>query len=162
MKVKKALAALTLLSLAATAGQAQTDHVLGMRGAGVRAGFGLDPDQGIIGAQAVLGHASRFAAFAPSVDLGFGSDLTTVMLNGDIFVPLFAPAGTSAGVYLAGGPALAIWEPSEGDGDTEIGLTVAPGLRLPLGNRSVVTLESRFGIGDIPEFRGLAGVLFAL
>ena len=163
MNGARTLAAAVLLSIAATAaGYAQSDGVLSTRGVGVRAGFGLDPDQGIIGVQAVMGHATRYAAFAPSVDLGFGSDVTTVMLNADIFLPLFAPAGASAGVYLAVGPSVAIWNPSEGDGDTEIGLTIAPGLRLPLGSRHVFNLETRFGIGDIPEFRLLLGILLAM
>ncbi|MBU1712676.1 MAG: hypothetical protein KKD47_06175, partial [Proteobacteria bacterium] len=43
---------------------------------GLRAGYGTNPDQFVIGAQAVLGRTVGFVRFAPSVDLGFGDDMT--------------------------------------------------------------------------------------
>jgi len=126
---------------------------------GIRAGYGMDPDQFVIGAQTDLGTIYGKVHFVPSIDAGFGDHVTTFTFNGDInvFVPL--PKSLSS-LYGIAGPAISIWTPEEGEGDTEIGLTLGLGARMALGESGWYNIEARFGIGDIPEVRILLGVLF--
>ncbi len=58
------------------------------------------------------------------------------------------------------GPTVMIWTPEHGDGDTEIGLTLGLGARMPLGESGWYNIEGRFGIGDIPDVKILLGVFF--
>lgn len=125
---------------------------------GLRGGFGINPDQGVVGAQAELGRVS-IARFAPSVDFGFGDNVTTIALNGDVRVHV-SPPRTASAIYLGGGPTLLLIDPKYGDSDTEIGLSLAAGLKVPMGANNAYTLEGRLGLGDIPDFRLAIGILF--
>jgi hypothetical protein len=128
-------------------------------GFGGRVGVGFDPDQFVVGVQADVGPALRVARFVPSVDLGMGGDFTTFAINGDVIVRIFLPK-SSAALYGGAGPTLVYWDPDEGDGDLEIGLSLVAGLRLPLATRHVYNIETRFGVSDVPDVRILLGVLF--
>jgi hypothetical protein len=128
-------------------------------GVGLRAGFGIDPDQFVAGGQMVFGNPLKIARFAPSADIGFGDEITIVSFNGDLRL-LFSPPGSRAIVYGQVGPTIAILNPKNGDSDTEIGLTLSAGLKIPMGQRNFYTLEGRIGFGDIPDFRVLLGLQF--
>lgn len=144
----------------ALAGSAAADETKGKAASfGLRAGLGLDPDQFVIGAQTILGKFGKIARSAPSFDLGFGNDVTTYAANADLFFPLVSPPSSNAVIYLSAGPTLTHWS-FNGFSDTEIGFTIAPGLRFPMGTKNVYNLETRIGIGDIPDLRILFGVLF--
>ncbi len=126
---------------------------------GVRAGISSKPDQFVIGAQADMGEVLRRVRIVPSIDAGFGDHLTTFAFNGD--VQLFVPLPKSlASLYGIAGPTIMIWTPEYGDGDTEIGLTLGLGARMPLGGSGWYNIEARLGIGDIPDVRVLLGVFF--
>ena len=140
-------------------GESGAQAVSGMN-FGVRAGLGLDPDQFVIGGQAILGRAFKVARFAPSVDVGFGDDLTTLMVNGDFRVSLLTLPKAGASLYAAAGPTLAMYDSDKGGSDTEIGLTLTAGLRLPMSTLNAYNIEGRFGFGDIPDFRLLFGIMF--
>jgi len=127
---------------------------------GVRAGLGLNPDQFVIGGQAILGRALKITRFAPSIDAGFGDDLTTVLFNGDFRVSLLTLPRTGVSVYAAAGPTLAMYDSDKGGSDNEIGLTLSGGLRLPMSTLNAYNIEGRFGFGDIPDFRLLFGIMF--
>lgn len=126
---------------------------------GIRAGFGLDPDQIAFGLQSRSGELLPNVRFAPSIDVGFGDNLTVFSANGDLLVPLAPPDSRSA-FFLGGGPTLSYIDPKVGDGDTELGISLVAGLKLPFGNSHNWTLEGRYGIGDIPEVRVMIGILF--
>lgn len=126
---------------------------------GARAGFGINPDQFVIGVQAVLGRTMKIARIAPSVDIGLGDDVTVLAFNLDARLFL-TPPGTATAFYCGIGPTIAVFDPKEGVGDTEIGLSVAPGLRFPLGSKHAYNAEVRFGIGDVPDLKIMVGVLF--
>ena len=134
----------------------QNSHGVGI---GVRAGFGLQPDQFVAGAQAVLGKFASVARFAPSADIGAGDDVTVLTLNPDLRLA-FSPPKSDALFYGQIGPTIAFIDPKYGDGDSEIGLTLSGGLAFPMGAGNLYTLEVRFGIGDIPDIRVLAGIQF--
>jgi hypothetical protein len=123
---------------------------------GIRAGYSSKPDQFVIGVQADMGDIYSRVHLVPSIDAGFGDHLKTYAFNGDL--ELFVPLPESmASLYGIAGPTIMIWTPDVGDGDTEIGLTLGFGARLPLGNAGWYNLEARFGIGDIPDVKILLG-----
>lgn len=130
------------------------------RGVGLRTGLGLNPDQGVVGLQAVMGKTLKFARFAPSFDFGFGDDVQTFAFNGDIRLLLLTPPKSSTAFYGVAGPTVVYWNPDIGNGDTEIGLTLGAGIRIPFGRTNFYNLETRFGISDVPDVRILFGVIF--
>jgi hypothetical protein len=126
---------------------------------GIRGGYSSKPDQFVIGAQADMGEIYSEVHFVPSIDAGFGDHLKTIAFNGDLelFVPL---PKSSSSLYGIAGPTIMIWTPDVGNGDTEIGLTLGLGARMPLGGSGWYNVEARFGIGDIPDVKVLLGVFF--
>ena len=92
---------------------------------GVRTGLGINPDQFVVGAQAVFGRALKIARIAPSADIGFGDNATVITLNTDLRLMLFSPPESSVEFYCGAGPTIALISPKGGDNDTEIGLTLA-------------------------------------
>lgn len=127
----------------------------------LRAGAGINPDQFVVGAQTVLGHLFRPPSprFAPSVDIGFGDNVTVITLNADFRV-MVSPPKSNAFVYLQAGPTISIVDPKHGDGDTDIGLTISGGVNFPMGPSNFYSLEGRIGVGDVPDFRILLGFQF--
>lgn len=126
---------------------------------GFRAGFGLDPDQVVVGLQGRVGELIPNVRIAPSADLGFGDDLTVFSGNADLLVPL-SPPGSRLAFYIGGGPTLSHFDPKFGDGDTELGVSAVVGIKLPFGRIHNWTVEGRYGIGDVPEVRVVLGILF--
>ena len=126
---------------------------------GARGFFGLDPDQFGVGVQSRFGRVAGTAQFAPSVDFGFGDDLTTIAINGDILWDFPLP-GSSTRFYAGGGPALTHWSFDNIDAsDLEIGVTGVFGVTIPMGLTNKYNAEFRYGIGDVPELRFLFGLL---
>ena len=157
--MKRTAVLVTILAVLGLAGSGFTQTYGPTKSFGARAGFGIDPDQIVFGGQAVLGQVLKVARFSPSVDVGFGDDLTTVVGNIDLRVHL-SPPRAAAGLYLGGGPTLAWLDPELGDSDTEIGFSAAGGLMAAMGQSNMYTLEARVGLGDIPDFRLTVGILF--
>lgn len=129
------------------------------RAYGARLGYGTDPDQFVFGAQAVLGRTLKFMRFAPSIDAGFGSGTSTLLLNADVRLFSFTTPGSQAHLYAGGGPALAFLSVKDGGSDTEVGLNLVTGLTFPLGEKNEYNLEVRFGFADMPNLRVLFGVM---
>lgn len=125
---------------------------------GVRAGFGGGPDQFVIGAQADMGKIVDKLHFVPSIDAGFGDHMTTIAFNGDLkaFLPL---PKSSFSLFGLAGPSITYWSAEGGASDTEIGICLGGGVRAALGDKGWYNLEARFGIGDVPDWRILFGVL---
>jgi hypothetical protein len=147
------------LCIFAGEGRSQSDNNNYTRGFGIRGGYGANPDQFVIGAQAVLGKTLGSLRFAPSIDVGFGDGRTTYLLNGDLRLLSFSPPGTGAGFYAGAGGSLAVLDINDNGSDTEVGLNAVVGLTLPMGERSKYNLEVRFGIEDMPDLRILFGLM---
>lgn len=157
----KKLAFIGLVVAATLASSAAFGHAdeSSERAFGFRIGYGTDPDQFVAGLQFDTGKITRWLHFVPSVDVGFGDNVTTLALNGDL--KIFAPLPKSTVVFYGlAGPALAIWWPDEGDRDTDVGVNLGFGARMELGEVGWYNLETRFGLGDVPEWRILIGILF--
>jgi hypothetical protein len=143
--------ALALVALGASGVAAQARF-------GLRGGFGLKPDQFVIGGQAEVGNLS-FARIVPSVDVGFGDDVTTIAFNGDFLLRVNIP-DASIELYGGGGPTVLYADKSNASSDWNLGLTLVVGGRLPVGGKHAVNLEGRIGIGDVPDFRLIAAIIF--
>lgn len=128
---------------------------------GPRVGIGLDPDQFVIGGQAVSGYLFKPVRFAPSADAGVGDDMLTITLNPDfrISIPI-EQEGSAGSFYVSAGPTIALYFHDEHDNNSEIGLSLNGGAWLDLNSPYRYNIEGRIGLGDIPDIRVLFGVLF--
>jgi len=154
------LLVVALTSLAPAPATANDEDRGPRTGYGFRTGLGIDPDQWVVGAQTLLGSSLGVLRFAPSLDLGFGSSVTTYALNLDLLANGEFP-GSRSEFYAGAGPTLVHWEFSgDTENDLELGLSLVGGLRLPTSGTTQYNVETRFGLSDAPDFRILAGILF--
>lgn len=123
---------------------------------GIRAGLGLEPDQFYVGGQAELGPILGPAFFLPGVDIGFGDGDNVTLLNGDFRWYLLPLPGTGVHIYGSAGPTVVV------SPETDLGLSLAVGIDIPMRGKNRYNLEARFGVGDIPDLRLMFGVLFGL
>jgi hypothetical protein len=123
---------------------------------GLRAGLSQNPDQFVVGAQAEIGSLG-LATVAPSVDLGFGDNSDLTAANVDLRWYLFPLPQTGIQFYAAAGPT-AVFVNS----NSEIGLSLTAGAKIPMKGTGRYNVEARFGIGDIPDLKVMLGILFGL
>lgn len=142
------LLTIVLLSLSFSNANAQGGDAPGF---GIRAGLGLNPDQFVAGAQFSIGKKAGIARIVPSVDLGFGDNLTSIVFNCDFLFRLRVE-DTSFGLYGGGSPTLVLYD-YEGGSNWEFGVTVVAGVEINLIKGHPNNLELRLGIGDVPDFR---------
>jgi len=121
---------------------------------GPQFGFGIDPDQFMVGGQFVIGDFHPRWTINPSVQIGFG-DQTIGAVNFDGYYH-FAVRNSSATPYAGGGFGL-----SFGDPGTDVGLNLVGGLGFPAGRQKMFT-EIRIGVGDITAFKGVIGWNFPM
>ena len=119
-----------------------------------RVGAGINPDQFVVGVQAFMG--SRLLGvvrLAPSVDVGFGDNVTATLINLDLLSGSLTLPGSDIGFYAGAGGSAAIFS-SNGSSDTEWGVNIVGGAdfaRRFFG-------EARFGLDKMPDVRLLVGV----
>jgi hypothetical protein len=130
--------------------------------AGARAGFSSDPDQFVIGGQAVLGSIMPMVQLAPSVDIGFGNNVNLTTVNIDLQYNLPSLPKVSPNVYIGAGPTIVMANPDGGNSDTDIGLSLLAGLRIPMAGISYYNLEARLGLESVPDLKVLLGIMFGL
>jgi len=126
---------------------------------GPRVGYDFDTDKAVLGAEAELGRVLQKFRFAPSIDLEFG-DNTITAFNADFRLYLFNLPETGLHFYGSAGPSLFLVSSGEGNDQTEIGLSLVAGMKIPMKGQRRYNLETRFGIGDIPEFKLMLSILF--
>lgn len=129
-------------------------------GIGIRAGYSVNPDQFVIGGQAIMGALKGRVDFSPSLDYGTGDNLSLIAANIDGSLNLVSPPGAKFLFYVGGGPTLVFYDPDNGESDTEIGLTLLGGVKIAAGEKNFYNLVARFGIGDVPDFKILFGYMF--
>jgi hypothetical protein len=135
--------------------------VYGNSAIGPRIGMNLDSDEFIVGAEAEFGRVFESFRFAPSLDFELG-DNTTTAFNSDFRLYLFNLPETGLRFYGSVGPTVIFDSPEEGESQTEIGLSLVAGLKIPMKGHSRYQLEARFGFGEIPDLKVMFGVLFGL
>lgn len=122
---------------------------------GPRAGYDFDTDNLVLGAEAELGRAFQNFRFAPSVDFELG-DNTVTAINSDFRFYLFNLPETGLQFYGSVGPTVVL------NNQTEIGLSLVAGMKIPMKRENRYNLEIRFGIGDIPDVKLMLGILFGI
>jgi len=127
----------------------------GRDGLGLRAGLTTDPDQFVIGAQAEFGPVLSSSYLVPSLDLGL-DDRTTVVANVDLRFYLIPLPETGIYFYGSAGPTVVL------SPDSDMGLSLTAGVHIPMKNRRRYNVEVRFGLGDIPELKIMAALMFGL
>lgn len=118
-----------------------------------RVGMGFSPDQFVVGAQAFMrGRLLGLARLAPSVDVGFGDNVTTTVINLDLLSGTLS-VGKGVGLYAGAGASYA-FSSGNGNSDSDFGATIVAGA--DLGERFFA--EARFGLDKMPDVRLLAGI----
>lgn len=155
--------ALLVVSVTALAAEAQTQGSsvgsgIGLRGWGVRAGLGIDPDQALVGIHWDLGEFVNNLRFQPDIELGVGDDALTFYgtapvhylfhVNAD-FTP-YAGGGVVLGVVNVDLP-----EQAQGDDDTsfEGGARIIGGLQWDRKNGKPFAVEANLGLGDVHDLQ---------
>lgn len=146
------------------AGSARADAVVG--GFGPRFGFSIDPEQLVIGGQLIIGEIAPDLTFDPSLELGFGDNLTVIAANMDLHYH-FTIEGSRWRPYAGGGIGINFIEfdsgPGVGDNSTtEVGGNVIIGAGVPTQSNNRFFTELKFGLGDIPTLKALAGWNFKI
>jgi len=101
-----------------------------------------------LGAHARLGELFPNVEMTPSVELGFGGDLTVLTINGDLVYKFTELAQDPWGFY--GGGSLSL---NYLDSDLDLGLSALLGTTYNLSNGNTVLGEIRLGILDSPDFK---------
>ncbi|GAB4317871.1 MAG: hypothetical protein Kow0074_06730 [Candidatus Zixiibacteriota bacterium] len=152
-----------LLGLSAAAGLLViTSSPAAAIGFGPRGGYSFDPDQLVLGLQAELFPVMVVFDFVPSIDIGFGDDLTVTTINGDLQYNFPSLPSTNVSIFVLGGPTIARINPDNGQSNTEVGLSLGGGLRVPLTGPASYYGEVRFGFGDVPDLKAMVGIVFGL
>lgn len=157
-----------LLACALTAMIPAAAHAQSLTNAyGPRLGFSTDPDQIVLGGQLDLGELAPDLTLTPNLELGFGDDITTIQLNGDLHYH-FVVSGSAWRPYVGGGLGVAFYSfdaPPGFQGDdsqTEIGLNIIGGAIVPTRSGSRFFTELKLGIADLPDLKILVGWNFGL
>ena len=125
---------------------------------GPRGGYDFDTEQFVIGVEGEFGRALQAFRFAPSLDFELG-DANSTMFNADFRLYLFNLPETGLRFYGSAGPTIVLDSPRD---ETDIGLSLVAGMKIPMKNQNRYHLETRFGIGDIPDFKLMLAVMFEL
>ena len=131
-------------------------------GVGPRVGLSIDPDQFVFGGQMIIGELAPDLTFDPSLEFGFGDNMTVISMNFDLHYH-FTVSGSSWRPYAGGGLGLN-WIDLDGGGgsDSEVGLNIVGGAGVPTASGNRFFGELRLGVGDIPEIKLIAGWNFKI
>lgn len=157
--LKRWLACGALIALLPLTAHAQSAAVVG--GFGPRVGFGVDPDQIIFGGQAIIGEIAPDLTFDPSLELGFGDDVSVISFNFDLHYH-FAIQNTAWRPYAGAGMSVHLVQfdapPGvEDDSDTDVGGSLVIGAGTPTASGNRFFAELKFGLGDTYDVRGIVG-----
>jgi len=127
-------------------------------GFGLKAGFGLDPDQFVIGAQFSLGKPVSIFRVVPNIDIGFGD--TTIDFNVDFLVRLLVE-NTPVALYGGAAPTIAYVNRKGAGDEWALGFSLVAGIQVPIITSQGMNFEVRGSpVGGIPSWRFLAAILF--
>ena len=156
MRVFLTAAVLTLAAAATAAAQNQV---------GPRLGLSINPDQFVLGGQLTVPFSEPNLLFAPNVEIGFGDNVTTFQVNGDVAYH-FNEVGPNWNPYVGAGLGLIVIDFNDnfpGDNsDTELGVNIIGGLRFKNRSGSNLFTELRLGIGDLPDAKVMVGWNFPM
>lgn len=118
---------------------------------GLQAGGSFGPDQFVVGLHMGFSVGQRITV-VPSVDAGFGDEAFTLAVNGDAHYAIMRESRLRP--YVGAG---LTWYDINPDGDgessSEVGGTAIAGIHVS----SKLFLEGKVGLGDVPDFKLMAG-----
>ena len=140
-------------------------HSAVVTGGGPRVGFSLDPDQVVLGGQLVIGEVAPRMTFDPNMEIGLGDNVTTVGLSFDLHYH-FALENSEWRPYLGAGIGVHFFDvdtpPGIDGSSSEVGGNIIVGAGVPTRSGTRFFTEMKFGIGDIPSLKMLAGWVFRM
>ena len=119
-------------------------------GLGLQAGLALDPDMFLIGVHFKSSAVDKNLYFIPSVEAGFGDDVTMVAGNADLHYVF--KTDSKLAPYAGGGLTLNYFDYDGGD-DTDFGGSILGGIQLT----PKMFLEVKAGLGDVPDWKFIVG-----
>lgn len=152
--VLSCLTAATVACLAAAPAGAAMPFPVGLRG-----GFSIEPDQLVLGAHARVSELVRGWWIVPVAEFGFGDDVTTVALSGDVVYNFPELQTAQWGFYTGAGLGWILYSFDGGD-ESEIGLNLIGAVLRRLDNADELSLELRIGIDELPDIKVMAGYTF--
>jgi len=123
-----------------------------LKGWGIRAGLGADPDQAIVGAHWDLGDIIKNLRLQPNAELGIGDDVLTIF--GELPVHYMFRVQSKFTPYAGGGIVLGVarYDSSKKDETSvEGGVRLIGGLQWPLKSGKPFAVEANIGIGDVHD-----------
>lgn len=160
--LRRLLLVLALGALFAAPAHAQA--VVG--GAGPRVGFSTGPDQLVFGGQLIIGEIAPSLTFDPSLEFGFGDDVSTIAVNFDLHYH-FVVSGSNWRPYAGGGVAVVFYDFDTNrfgvdDTQTEVGGSLVLGAGVPTQSGNRFFGEMKLGLGDVPDLKMLVGWNFKI
>lgn len=155
--LRRALLVCALCALVPAAAHAQSSIETGV---GPRVGVSINPDQFVFGGQAVIGEIAPNLTFDPSLELGFGDDITNVQLNFDGHYH-FDLANSRWRPYAGAGIGVAFYSWDGGD-DTEVSANLVVGAGAPTSSGNRFFGELRIGLDDLPDLKMMVGWNFRM
>ena len=136
----------------------------GVSGIGPQVGFSISPDQLVVGGHLVVGEVAPRLAFVPNLELGFGDNRTLIAMNFDMHYT-FQLRDSDWRPYTGAGLGISFLEidrqpPLDDHSETDVGGNVILGAAAPTRSGNQFFGELRFGLGDIPSLKLLAGWTF--
>ena len=133
---------------------------------GPHVGFSTDPSQVVLGGQLEMGNVAPQIDFVPSVDFGFGDNITLVSLNGD-FRYRIAVSGSAWQPYAGAGVSVHFfsWDShwiGHSSSETLGGGSLLFGADVPTKSGNRFFVEGKVALGDGPTFKATAGWNFKL
>lgn len=125
-------------------------------GIGPRVGISVDPDQLVVGGQAIIGEIAPNLTFDPSLELGFGDDVTTLAANFDLHYH-FDIENVTWRPYAGFGADIVFADTDHGGSDTEVGGGIILGAGAPTKSGNRFFGELKFGLGDVPSLKIMVG-----
>ncbi len=130
-------------------------------GFGIRAGASVDPDQFFFGGHFQTGPIIPKLTFRPNLELGLGSNITTVAINLELAY-WFPLKQHPFDIYAGAGPALLVYDFDRGGGVDESVTDVKGGFNFLVGIQHKKGLfgEVKLGVIDSPDFKITVGYSF--
>jgi len=154
-----AMASIAFLVLLTVPATAFAD--MGFVGWGPRFGLSDDPDQGLIGAHFDLGEFADNVRFRPSVEVGFGDDITSFLANG--LVAYYFDTNAKVDPYAGAQAVFAYFnfdDDIDDDSETELGVDIVGGIEVAMKDNTRFLTELQIGFGDIHDFKLMVGWTF--
>jgi len=121
---------------------------------GPQVGFSSDPDQFVVGGHFSITEVAPNLSFDPGLDIGIGDNFTSFAINVDMHYH-FDISGSSWRPYVGGGATLFF-----ADEDSFAGGAILAGAGVPTKTGSRFFAEFKVGMGDVPDFKLMAGWSF--